>query len=53
MAKCGVCGKKIDIIFLGKLLGTYIKDKKGKKHAVCFECQKKIPDKEDLLKKIK
>jgi len=34
------------------VLGTYVKDKKGKKHAVCFECQKKFPTKEELLNHI-
>jgi hypothetical protein len=49
--KCSVCGKKVDITFLGKIIGTYIKDSKGKRHPVCFECQKNL-SREDLLKKI-
>jgi len=50
--KCEICRKKIDETFLKKILGTYVKDEKGKKHAVCFECQKKFSNKEELLKHI-
>jgi len=50
--KCEICKKRIEETFLKKILGTYIKDEKGKKHAVCFECQKKFPSKEELLKQI-
>jgi len=53
MVKCSICNKKLEQTFLKKIIGTYIKDKKGKKHAVCFECQKKFPDKDSILKKIK
>ena len=38
--KCELCKKKIEETFLKKILGTYVKDSKGKKHAVCHECQK-------------
>ena len=41
-----------DETFLKKISGTYVKDNKGKKHTVCFECQKKLKTKEDLLKAI-
>ncbi|MBR9690676.1 hypothetical protein GOV08_03245 [Candidatus Woesearchaeota archaeon] len=51
--KCKVCGKKIEETFLKKIVGTYIKDKKGKKHAVCASCQKEYGDKEKILKKLK
>jgi len=50
--KCEICKKKIEETFLKKILGTYVKDEKGKKHAVCFECQKKFPSKEELLKQL-
>lgn len=53
MVKCEICKNKIDTIFLNKLLGTYIKDEKGKKHSVCFSCQKKFNTKDDMLSKIK
>ncbi|MBW2980379.1 hypothetical protein KY360_03110 [Candidatus Woesearchaeota archaeon] len=51
--KCEICKKKIEETFLKKILGTYVKDEKGKKHLVCPECQKKLPKKEDLLKQLK
>ena len=35
MAKCSLCGKKIEITFLGKIKGTFYKGK-----PVCPECQK-------------
>jgi Zn-finger protein len=48
--KCKICGEKIKTIFLNKILGTYIKDKKGKQVAVCSSCQKKLGnDKEKIL----
>jgi hypothetical protein len=53
MVKCSICKNKVDTTFLNKIVGTYIKDAKGKKHAVCFECQSKIPDKDTILKEIK
>ena len=34
--KCKICGNKIEVTFLGKIKGTYIKKK-----AVCQDCQKK------------
>ncbi len=51
--KCTICGKSIDTTFLSKLIGTYVKDSKGKLHSVCFECQKKFASKEEILKAIK
>lgn len=40
--KCEICKNKIGETFMNKILGTVIKDEKGKKHSVCFECQKKF-----------
>jgi hypothetical protein len=51
--KCEICSSKIQETFLNKIIGTYIKDEKGKKHTICFECQKKFPSKESMLKEIK
>ncbi|MBI2101652.1 hypothetical protein HYT53_03485 [Candidatus Woesearchaeota archaeon] len=51
--KCSICGKSIDTTFLNKILGTYVKDSKGKIYPVCFECQKKFTSKEEILKAIK
>ncbi len=50
--KCEICKKNIATIFLGKILGTHIKDKNGKKHVICRECQKKLKNKEDILNKL-
>ncbi len=50
--KCDICKNKIEETFLEKMLGTYVKDAKGKKHLICFECQKKFKTKEEVLKRI-
>ena len=50
--KCEICGRGIEETFLKKIVGTYVKDAKGKKHNICFECQKKFPTKEELLQKL-
>ncbi len=47
--KCEVCSEKIEETFLGKLKGTVVKVKAGKKnelHYLCSECQKQGKDKE-------
>ena len=51
--KCEICNKAIETTFLNKLLGTHVKDSKGKLHSICFECQKKFKSKEEILKAIK
>ncbi|MBW3013402.1 hypothetical protein KY325_01475 [Candidatus Woesearchaeota archaeon] len=50
--KCDICKKNIQTTFLNKLLGTVIKDRKGKKHSVCKECQKQLKTKDELLSKL-
>ena len=51
--KCELCTKQIETIYLEKILGTFIKDAKGKKHAVCSECHYKFNnDKEEMLKNL-
>ncbi len=50
--KCEICKKKIAEMFLGKIKGTIIKDAKGKKHYICFECQKNMGSKEKILEKL-
>lgn len=50
--KCEICKNKIQETFLKKLVGTHIKDAKGKKHVICFECQKKFHDKQAMLKQL-
>ena len=51
--KCEICGKSIAKTFLDKLKGTYVKDSKGKLHSVCFECQKTLKDKAEILGKLR
>jgi hypothetical protein len=50
--KCDICGSKIEVTFLEKPIGTHVKDEKGKKHMVCFECQKKFTTKQEILKNL-
>ena len=50
--KCEVCGSKIETTFPAKLIGGYVKDAEGKKHAVCSQCQKKFQKKDELLKEL-
>lgn len=51
--KCEICNKTIAETFLKKIVGTVVKDEKGKKHNICFECQKKFQKKEELLENLK
>lgn len=51
--KCEICKKTINETFLKKIIGTYIKDQKGKTHLICFECQKRFQKKEAILKELK
>jgi len=50
--KCEACKNNIETGFLEKLKGGYVKDEKGKKHAVCSHCQKKFQKKDELLKNL-
>lgn len=53
MEKCDICGNKIAELFLGKIKGTIVKKaKSNKQYYICFECQKKFKNKEELLKQI-
>jgi hypothetical protein len=47
--KCEICKKNIGKTFLNKIVGTYVKNEKGKKFGVCFECQKKFKNKDEIL----
>jgi hypothetical protein len=51
--KCEICKKNIGITFLKKIIGSYVKDEKGKKHSVCSECQKKHKSKKEILTNLK
>ena len=50
--KCELCRQDIQETFLRKMLGTVIKDAKGKKHYLCQSCQRQYKDKEDIIKKL-
>lgn len=50
--KCELCKNAIGTTFLGKILGTHVKDAKGKLHTICFECQKKLRTKAEILQKL-
>lgn len=50
--KCEICKSKIEEAFLKKILGSYVKDEKGKKHLICPQCQKRFPKKEEILKNL-
>ena len=50
--KCEICSNNVETTFFAKLVGGYVKDEKGKKHAVCNACQKKFQKKEDILKQL-
>ena len=50
--KCEICKALIEENFLKKPVGTYVKDKKGKKRLICPACQQKFPEKGEILKKL-
>ena len=50
--KCEICGKKVQTTFLDKIRGTYFIIR-GKKRAVCSECQQKFTEKTLILQQIK
>lgn len=48
--KCAITGEDIKITFLGKIIGTVIKDENGKKHYISASAQKEYKnDKQKLL----
>ncbi len=51
--KCDICGKTTAETFLKKIIGSYVKDAKGKMHPVCRECQKTLGSKIEILKNLK
>ena len=40
--KCELCKRQVQETFLKKLIGSYVKDAKGKKHLICNSCQKQL-----------
>ncbi|HSU72429.1 MAG TPA: hypothetical protein VLJ21_01105 [Candidatus Binatia bacterium] len=51
--KCAICSATVGETFLKKPIGAYVKDAKGKRHLVCFSCQKKFLTKEQLIAQLK
>ncbi|MBN2459840.1 hypothetical protein JXB28_06155 [Candidatus Woesearchaeota archaeon] len=49
--KCDICGKKIELTFLNKPIGSYMRNSKGKKKIVCSDCQR-THSKEELKTKL-
>ncbi|MBI3033754.1 hypothetical protein HYY72_01205 [Candidatus Woesearchaeota archaeon] len=47
--RCDICRKQIAETFLKKIVGTLVRDAKGKVHPVCFECQGKFREKDKML----
>ncbi|MBI4140379.1 hypothetical protein HY485_00935 [Candidatus Woesearchaeota archaeon] len=51
--KCEICKATIQETFLKKIIGTHVKDEKGKPHLICFECQKKFgSEKKKILEQL-
>ncbi|MBI2133737.1 hypothetical protein HYU11_03590 [Candidatus Woesearchaeota archaeon] len=50
--KCEVCKARIGETFLKKIVGTGVKDPKGKIHIICPECQKKLGTKDEILRNL-
>ena len=54
MAKCSVCNNKIAELFLNKIKGTIVrKEGSSKQYSICFECQKKLQTKKEILAQMK
>jgi hypothetical protein len=51
--KCEICKETVKETFLKKILGTVVKDEKGKKHTICQNCQKRFEDKKSVLESLK
>ncbi len=47
--KCEICKKQISETFLKKIVGTQVKDKTGKLHPICPDCQKRLKTKQEIL----
>lgn len=37
--KCAICKKEVEIVYLDKVAGTYVKNADGKRFLVCNSCQ--------------
>jgi len=49
--KCDICNGKIETTFLNKIVGTHMRNEKGKKKLVCHNCQK-LHTKDELKEKL-
>ena len=49
LMNCAICKAKISSTFLGKIIGAYVKDAKGKTRTICPQCQKRYPAKSDII----
>ncbi|MBI2548428.1 hypothetical protein HYW21_03685 [Candidatus Woesearchaeota archaeon] len=47
--KCSICKATIEETFLKKIVGTYIKDKKGKLQGVCSSCQQQFKNNKEAM----
>ena len=50
--KCAICKSKVQETFLQKPIGTYVKDKKGKRKLVCMDYQKNLKTKDKIVEKL-
>ena len=50
--KCESCKAELQTTFLKKIVGTIVKDEKGKPHYFCSNCQKQLGSREKLLAKV-
>ena len=50
--KCEICKNKIETTFLKKIVGTIVKDEKGKKHSICSNCQSSLKNKNEIIEKL-
>lgn len=51
MVKCAICNEKVQTTFLNKLVGTYQRNSKGKREAICKSCQQEL-SKEEIKEKL-
>ncbi len=49
---CEICSAKLQESFLQKIIGTFVKDAKGKKHMICPQCQRTLKEKKNILEKL-
>jgi hypothetical protein len=50
--KCEITGQELQTTFLGKIIGTVVKDERGKKHYISSQAQKTFATKKEVLEQI-